>query len=127
MRLPAVCEPMFGDPKRPHPWRPLVEFRDPTLPKLDNLRRAARAGLLVPEPTCWAYAADLEVGRLPDYPVIELVGLPCVVRSISPTEDTRLGSHAGQFLSVVVEQTRDLPGSLARVVSSLPIHEGRRS
>src|SRR4051812_16988022 len=122
MRLPAVREPMFGDRKRPHPLRPLAEFRDPTLPKLDNLRRAARAGLLVPEPTYWAYAADLEDGRMPDFPLIELVGLPCVVRSVSPTEDTRRGSCAGQFLSVVVKHARDLPGSLARVVSSLPMH-----
>src|SRR4051794_28214362 len=122
MRLSAVREPMFGDPKRPHPWRPLAEFRDPTLPKLDNLSRAARAGLLVPEPTSWAYAADLEEGRMPDYLLIERVGLPCIIRSVSPTEDTRLGSHAGEFLSVVVKHAPDLPGSLARVVGSLPIH-----
>ena len=42
------------------PWRELSEFRDPTIPKLANLHRARRKGLVVPSPTLWAPAADLE-------------------------------------------------------------------
>jgi phosphohistidine swiveling domain-containing protein len=127
MRFQHIREALFGDAKRPSPWRPLVKLRDRTLPKLDHLRRAARAGLLVPEPTFWAYAADLEDRCDSDLLTLgERVGFPCIVRSISPTEDTPQGSRAGQFLSLVVKHARDLPGSVARVVSSLPMSGGRR-
>ena len=34
------------------PWLPLHQFRDNAVPKLNNLRRAAAAGLRVP-PTWW--------------------------------------------------------------------------
>ena len=33
-------------------WQPLTAFRDPAVPKLNNLRRAAESGLRVP-PTWW--------------------------------------------------------------------------
>jgi hypothetical protein len=105
---------------------PLAVLRDRTLPKLDRLRRAARAGIAVPEPTFWAYAADLEAGRDPTPAPTELVGMPCILRSISPTEDTRQGSQAGRFLSLVAEGPGDFPRALARVVSSLPVRAGRR-
>ena len=64
------------------PWQPLGRFSDRSLPKLDHLRRASQAGLLVPEPTLWAFACDLE--RLCDLHgnvLVEQVGLPCIVRS----------------------------------------------
>src|SRR4051812_47955192 len=35
-------------------WRDLNEYRDDSVPKLGNLRRAREAGLVVPEPTLWA-------------------------------------------------------------------------
>ena len=39
-------------------WQPLARFRDPAVPKLDNLRVAERRGLAVPSPTYWARAGD---------------------------------------------------------------------
>ena len=95
-------------------------------PKLDNLRRAAGTGFPVPEPTYWAYAADLQ--REPDAcrALTAPVGLPCIVRSVSPTEDTAEGSRAGQFLSLVVQDARDFPDAVARVIASLPVREGHR-
>ena len=109
------------------PWRPLGAFRDRSLPKLDNLRRAARAGLPVPEPTMWAFARDLDPqGDLHFPALVKHVGLPCIVRSISPTEDTAQSSQAGQFLSVVVNDAQALPDAVAQVTSSLPVDQGRR-
>jgi phosphohistidine swiveling domain-containing protein len=52
--------------------------------------------------------------------------MPCIVRSISPTEDTQEGSEAGRFLSLVVGSPGDFPGAVARVVASLPVRDGRR-
>ena len=49
------------------PWLPLRQFRDNAVPKLDNLRRAAAAGLRVP-PTWWlpaAVAGQDSAGALP--------------------------------------------------------------
>lgn len=109
------------------PWQPLDASCDRSLPKLDHLRRAARAGLLVPEPTMWAFARDLVPEcdlHLPA--LVKRVGLPCIVRSISPTEDTAQSSQAGQFLSVVVNDAQALPDAVAQVVSSLPVDQGRR-
>ncbi len=109
------------------PWRPLAALRDRSLPKLDNLRRAAQAGLPVPEPTMWAFAHDLDPQRDLHLPaLVNHVGLPCIVRSISPTEDTAQSSQAGQFLSVVVNNAQALPHAVAQVTLSLPVDQGRR-
>ncbi len=100
------------------PWRKLARFRDPSVPKLDNLRRAAAAGLRVPE-TWWmpaAEAAKLELGEPPP----SLSGRPVIVRSGSPTEDTRITSNAGQLLSLAVREPEMFRASLARVVAALP-------
>jgi hypothetical protein len=126
MRLQASREAILGEKRRPSPWRPLAELRDRTLPKLDNLKRAARAGISVPEPIIWAYAADFESSRAPDPGPTELLDMPCIVRSISPTEDTKQGSQAGRFLSLVVNCPSDFPGAVARVLASLPVRDGRR-
>lgn len=113
-------------PAKAMSWQPLARFRDTTVPKLENLRRAARAGLTVP-PTVWAWAADLEraaeadLGRLPE----AVAAFPCVVRSGSPTEDTRVTSNAGQLLSLVVNRPEELATAVARVVASLPRGGGR--
>jgi rifampicin phosphotransferase len=106
-------------------WQPLKQFRDPSVPKLDNLRRAAEAGLRVP-PTCWAPAARLAATPLP-CPAPELGPGPWIVRSGSPTEDTRLTSNAGQLLSLPVRAEADFPAALRRVVEALPSdHQGSR-
>src|SRR4051812_27283121 len=100
----------------PSPWRPLDASRDRSLPKLDNLRAAARAGLEVP-PTVWAPAASAPADP-PDPAAVP--GPPWIVRSGSPTEDTNATSNAGQFLSEVVARAEEFPGAVARVVASLP-------
>jgi rifampicin phosphotransferase len=96
------------------PWRKLARFRDPAVPKLDNLRRAAAAGLRVPE-TWWlpAEAAKTEIAAPP------LAG-PVIVRSGSPTEDTQTTSNAGQLLSLAVRDRRKFANSLSRVAAALP-------
>ncbi|HMB05216.1 MAG TPA: PEP-utilizing enzyme [Isosphaeraceae bacterium] len=104
------------------PWKVLGAFRDPTIPKLDNLRLAARAGLAVPA-TAWAWAAELEAkppDRLPD----AIPGFPCIIRSGSPTEDTCVTSNAGQLVSVVVHKPEAFAEALAHVVAALPRCEG---
>ena len=96
-------------------WKPLRRFRDGAVPKLDNLRRAARAGLRVPA-TVWAPAGEARAfatGPLP-FPV------PLIVRSGSPTEDTRDTSNAGQFLSLRVVDAACFADALERVVRALP-------
>src|SRR4051794_28848067 len=105
------------------PWKALEAFRDPTIPKLDNLRRAARAGLDVPA-TVWAWAAEL-VAPPGELPLVNLPGPPCIVRSGSPTEDSERTSNAGQFLSLVVRAPEELAGAVARVVAALPRRDGR--
>ena len=105
------------------PWKPLDRFDDPAVPKLHNLRRAARRGFSVPE-TWWAPASALgsnPPGSLPDH----LPDAPCIVRSGSPTEDTRATSNAGQLLSLVVVCPGDFAGAVARVVGALPEVDGR--
>jgi pyruvate,water dikinase len=96
------------------PWRTLDHFRDPAVPKLDNLRRARAAGLRVPE-TWW-----LPAGEAAAKPPQELAGRPLILRSGSPTEDTFATSNAGQLLSLAVRDPADFGVSLARVVAALP-------
>lgn len=97
------------------PWRTLAQFRDPPVPKLDNLRRAAASGLRVPE-TWWMPAAG--DGDLA--PPQSLAGQPMIVRSGSPTEDTQATSNAGQLLSVAVRDPSAFGEALARVAAALP-------
>jgi pyruvate,water dikinase len=107
------------------PWRELARFSDPSVPKLNNLRRAVAAGLRVPA-TWWlsgveatAEAAVLARAAPPPY----LAGRPLIVRSGSPTEDTLATSNAGQLLSLAVRDPA-APGAfgdaLARVAAALP-------
>jgi pyruvate,water dikinase len=98
------------------PWKPLRRFRDPSVPKLDNLRRAQAAGLRVPA-TFWVRAAGAaQAGDLPP----EIAQGPFILRSGSPTEDTHETSNAGQLLSLVVREPGRLERSLAEVVAALP-------
>jgi rifampicin phosphotransferase len=98
------------------PWKPLRRFRDPSIPKLDNLRRAKAAGIRVPT-TVWIRAAEsASAGALPP----EIAGGPFILRSGSPTEDTRETSNAGQLLSVAVREPGRFERSLAEVVAALP-------
>jgi hypothetical protein len=100
------------------PWRTLRRFRDPAVPKLDNLRRARTVGVRVPE-TWWLPAA--EAARLqPAVPPPSLAGRPLIVRSGSPTEDTFATSNAGQLLSLPVREPAGFAEALARVVAALP-------
>jgi phosphohistidine swiveling domain-containing protein len=101
------------------PWRKLAEFRDPAVPKLHNLRRAAAAGVRVPE-TWWMHAVEVRG----DMPPPSLSERPVIVRSGSPTEDTQATSNAGQLLSVAVRDPGSFGESLARVVSALPRAQG---
>src|SRR5947209_7987857 len=96
-------------------WRPLREFRDASVPKLNNLRRAEAAGLHVP-PTVWLPAADANAVAPPH----ELGPAPWIIRSGSPTEDTHTTSNAGQLLSLVVPQSHEFAEALRRVVEALP-------
>ncbi|HKI06255.1 MAG TPA: PEP-utilizing enzyme [Thermoanaerobaculia bacterium] len=102
------------------PWRTLARFRDSSVPKLNNLRRAAAAGLRVPE-TWWLPAAEAQ-GEVD--PPRSLAGRPVIVRSGSPTEDTRITSNAGQLLSLAVREGEQFGESLAEVVAALP-RDGR--
>jgi rifampicin phosphotransferase len=98
------------------PWKSLRRFRDPSVPKLDNLRRALSAGLRVP-PTVWVRAADAAgAGALPP----GIARGPFILRSGSPTEDTHETSNAGQLLSLVVREPGGLERSLEEVVAALP-------
>ena len=99
------------------PWMPLDRFDDPSIPKLHNLKRADRAGFEVP-PTVWSLARDLESG--PPAPPSDF---PCIVRSGSPTEDTRTTSNAGQLLSLAVHDPGEFADALRRVVAALPRDE----
>jgi pyruvate,water dikinase len=106
-------------------WHKLEQFRDPGIPKLNNLRIAAEAGLRVP-PTWWLSADRLlRPGRI--VPPSRLHTGPWIVRSASPSEDTANGSNAGQFLSLPVHVAAHLPVAVRRVCASLPRDEqGRR-
>jgi pyruvate,water dikinase len=103
------------------PWQPLKGFREPSVPKLNNLRRAAAAGLRVPA-TWWLPASVLE--RLHGIrPPAGIGNGPCIIRSGSPTEDQRTTSNAGQLLSLVVQQSSEFSESARRVVEALPRSE----
>jgi pyruvate,water dikinase len=106
-------------------WQPLKDFRDPLVPKLDNLRRAAEAGLRIP-PTWWAAAARLASAPQLPGPPPDLGPAPWIVRSGSPTEDTRITSNAGQLLSLPVRAPQQFTEALRRVVEALPAAHGRR-
>ncbi|HEV3121196.1 MAG TPA: PEP-utilizing enzyme, partial [Isosphaeraceae bacterium] len=100
------------------PWHALEAFRDTSIPKLWNLRRARQAGYRVPQ-TVWARASLLET--LSPAPVPSALGEgPWMVRSGSPTEDGAHGSRAGQFVSVAVKQPGDFAEAVQRVVAALP-------
>ncbi|HEV2846868.1 MAG TPA: hypothetical protein VG477_18575, partial [Thermoanaerobaculia bacterium] len=98
------------------PWRKLARFRDSSVPKLDNLRRAEAAGLRVPE-TWWMPASEARDGAAAPP---SLAGRPLIVRSGSPTEDTHETSNAGQLLSLAVRDPASFGDALARVVAVLP-------
>ena len=98
------------------PWRTLRRFRDSSVPKLDNLRRARAAGVRVPE-TWWIPAAEAaDSARPPE----SLAGRPLIVRSGSPTEDTFATSNAGQLLSLPVRDPAGFGEALRRVAAALP-------
>lgn len=97
-------------------WKALNSCRDRSVPKLHNLRRAARAGLRVP-PTLWSQAADLNSGSCEPPPSIPG---PWIVRSASPTEDTAETTAAGQFASCNAEGPADFAEAVRTVVASLP-------
>src|SRR5438128_776357 len=97
-------------------WQPLERFRDPSIPKLNNLRRALGAGLRVPQ-TWWHPARTLTPALAA--PPEELGHGPLIVRSGSPTEDQRTTSNAGQLLSLVVRRRSEFADSLRRVVQAL--------
>lgn len=99
-------------------WLPLAHFRDASVPKLDNLRRAAAAGLRVP-PTWWQAAHSLDPASPPPLPD-ELGPGPFILRSGSPTEDKRTTSNAGQLLSLIVAERAAYADSLRRVIAVLP-------
>jgi rifampicin phosphotransferase len=101
-------------------WRPLTRFKDPSVPKLDNLRRAAAAGLRIPE-TWWLPASEAAKATAPP---TSLATEPVIVRSGSPTEDTQATSNAGQLLSLAVRAPDEFAECLARVVAALP-RDGR--
>jgi pyruvate,water dikinase len=97
------------------PWLPLSQFRDQTVPKLNNLRRAAAAGVRVPA-TWWLPAVTAKHEAAPPPDLCE----PLILRSGSPTEDTRVTSSAGQLLSLPVKERQKFAVNLARVVEALP-------
>src|ERR1044072_5520515 len=97
-------------------WKPLNQFRDASVPKLDNLRRAEAAGIRGPL-TYWIHAREVtQAGSLPK----SLVEEPFILRSGSPTEDTHHTSNAGQLLSLVVREPSLFERSLADVIAALP-------
>lgn len=105
-------------------WRPLHLFADRNVPKLSNLRRAARAGLRVP-PTWWVRAAEAEACAVhpPDG-----TAAPWIVRSASPTEDRDGATQAGRFLSreVTGPDAEAFRAAVGEVVASLPRDGGGR-
>jgi pyruvate,water dikinase len=96
-------------------WLPLARFDDPAIAKVDNLRRAAAAGLRVP-PTCWLVAADAADAGWPD----GFGDGPLIVRSGAPAEDGRTTSNAGQLLSLIAPTRADFAAAVRRVTQALP-------
>lgn len=105
-------------------WKPLPAFRDPTIPKLHNLRRASHAGLKTPPWTFWAWAAELKTNPCPKYEDC-CAQFPVIVRSASPAEDTHQTSNAGQTLSVFARNDNEFADALKRVVALMPQSNGR--
>ncbi len=101
------------------PWTALDRFDDPGVPKLYNLKIAAKAGFDVPT-TVWARAVDLGTCQT-ESPM----AFPCIVRSGSPTEDTHVTSNAGQLLSLVVRDPGEFSAAVRRVVEALPRKNGK--
>ena len=99
-------------------WRHLTRFRQRSLPELNNLRRAERAGLTVP-PTWWLWASEAR-NQWEAAPPAELASGPLIIRSCAPTGDTQQTSNAGQLLSLQVLERWEFPGALRRVVDALP-------
>jgi len=120
--MPSVKPWPFGE-LTPRGVEPSQGFSDPSVPKLANLTAAARAGLRVP-PTAWAWADALPARPSPAWPG-EPPGLPCIVRSGSPTEDTAAGSNAGRFKSLIVRSPGAYPAAVAEVIAALPTRGGR--
>jgi pyruvate,water dikinase len=102
----------------PMNWLPLHQFRDRGVPKLENLRRAAAAGLRVP--LTWWLRADAIASSAAVAAPPQLSEGPVILRSGSPTEDGLATSNAGQLLSLVVEERACLTESLRRVIGALP-------
>ncbi len=99
------------------PWKPLWTCKDASIPKLMNLRKGSKANLRVPA-TFWLYAATFAEGKID--PPSSLPSWPLIVRSASPTEDTRTTSNAGQLYSEVVPVEDDFDSAVRRVLSALP-------
>lgn len=97
-------------------WRPLAEFRDPSVGKIHRLGRASAKGLEVP-PTRWG------LWKLPLGSVEAPRGIraPFIVRSASHEEDRSGGTAAGKFDSVVVESDgpAELRAACVRVLESM--------
>ncbi len=99
-------------------WQPLSQFDDATIPKLNNLRLAAEAGLRVP-PTWWIHASEVgkrSVIMLP--PLAKNTSL--MLRSGSPSEDQADTSNAGQFVSTIVQKSVDFAPAMKEVADALP-------
>ena len=99
-------------------WRELERFSDARVPKLDNLRRAARAGLRVP-PTVWSYARDVRAGEASRPGIVR--DAPLIVRSASPNEDGLDSTSAGRYLSVALHEPGEAAfrEALERVLAAL--------
>lgn len=99
-------------------WQPLVAFDDPTLPKLNNLRRAQAAGLRVP-PTWWVSADEIAL-VLNAPPPFSLAQYPLLVRFASRFEDTLAASDGGPSHSVIAAEPALCSEALLQIVNALP-------
>lgn len=97
-------------------WRPLSEFSDSVCPKLDRLRRAARARFKVPE-TFW-------VDPMESVPPAPPIHGAFILRSASPFEDGVERSQAGVLHSEVVsvEARAQYDAAYRRVYEKLVTH-----
>ncbi len=106
-------------------WQSLAVVKCGLPAKILHLKRARRSGLAIPEPTYWAWAAELEK-RPPPVGLPDGFPLPCIVRSAAPNEDTDATSNAGRFHSEKVERPDEAADVFRRVLESLPVMAGRR-